>query len=147
MIKNFKEFIKMNEDFVSSGDYIKLDGKLVWELRSKEYEFDETVIGDDWYMARFNNDILGDSILFWSPSNEWMIYCYVWKGHIEWAASGVGDIDFFENDFKNPENVMKTVLGDFEGWLADSATIPELDDSSVYPQVALKNAQKLLNYE
>jgi len=148
IILSFDEFNKVNESVTSSENYKQIEGTLDWELHSKEYEFNENLTGNDWGMFRFTSKKIGDDIiLFYSPSNEWMVYCYVWEGHIEWALTGVGEIDFFENGFKNPNTVKKVVIDDFDNWIADNASIPTLDDDCVYPDVVLEEAQALLHKE
>ena len=102
---------------------VHIPGKLDWVFKSNEYGINEKVSCKGWSKI-FNDEV----IAFWSPESDWIPYLYISglnRGETNWAL--------VSNDasITSPETFLKVALDRWDDYLAEGATVPELEKIDV----------------
>ena len=107
--------------------YQKL-GTLHWEFKSTDSNIDELVTCSSWYVAKWDT-----IFVFWSPENTWMICTDISEsgncGTDSFWYLVSGDHQYI--NYKDPKEVCRKVFYNWEKYLANSATIFDLDFISI----------------
>jgi len=118
---------------------IEFPGRIEWKCFSKDCDFTETLIGDNWKAKDFNTN-LGRVIIFNDPDNDWNICIHV--DDIKRFGFARACTLFSPEGEMSWDRLSKEIEKDYAKLLSNSATIPELDSIQVSDNIVrvyLKN--------
>lgn len=132
-MKSLLEYVMEANKPMNWNDIIPM-GRLEWNFKCKELDFDENIKCADWNACFCDSGDYGEVLIFWSPKSTWMPYVFleeVRKGKTNWALVSLEC---------KPVEVQSKVLANFRSYCMEAATIPELDSISVPKEV-----EKMIN--